>query len=90
MLPHLPHRHLSNRGEKWKKQNIHQFIVASNSAQSVKDNDMACKRCDISTSIKDNGIDLIFVTETWFVHGDETKTVELTPSAFDVKLFPRK
>ena len=34
------------------------FIVASFNAQSVKGNDMACKRCEISTFIKDNGVDL--------------------------------
>ena len=31
---------------------------ASFSAQSVKGNDMACNRCEISTFIKDNGVDL--------------------------------
>ena len=52
---------------------------------------MACKRCEISTFIKDNGVDLIFVTETWIsAHGDEAKTVELAPSGFDVKSFPRQ
>ena len=40
------------------KQNLHSFIVASFNAQSVKGNDMACKRCEISTFIKDNGGDL--------------------------------
>ena len=54
---HLPRRHRSSRGVK-KKQNLHSFIVASISAQSVKVNDMACKRCEISTFIKDNGVDL--------------------------------
>ena len=48
-----------------KKQNLHSFIVASFNAQSVKGNDMACRRCEISTFIKDNGVDLFFVTETW-------------------------
>ena len=52
---------------------------------------MACKRCEISTFIKDNGVDLLFVTETWLsAQGDETKTVELAPSGFDVKSFPRQ
>ena len=52
---------------------------------------MACKRCEISTSIKDNGVDLFFVTETWLSpQGDEVKTVELAPSGFDVKSFPRQ
>ena len=52
---------------------------------------MACKRCEISTFIKDNGVDLFFVTETWLsAHGDEAKTAELAPSGFDVKSFPRQ
>ena len=52
---------------------------------------MACRRCEISTFIKDNGVDLFFVTETWLsAHGDEAKTVELAPSGFDVKSFPRQ
>ena len=60
---------------------LHSFIVASFNAQSVKGNDMAGKHCEISTFIKDNGVDLFFVTETWLsAQGDETKTVELAPS----------
>ena len=52
---------------------------------------MACKRCEISTFIKDNGIDLFLVTETWLSpQGDEAKTVELASSGFDVKSFPRQ
>ena len=52
---------------------------------------MACMRCEISTFVKDNGVDLIFVTETWLsAQGDEAKTVELAPSGFDVKSFPRQ
>ena len=52
---------------------------------------MACERCEISTSIKDNGVDFPFVTETWLsAQGDEAKTIELEPSGFDVKLFPRQ
>ena len=52
---------------------------------------MACKRCEISTFIKDNGVDLFFVTETWLnAQGDEAKTVELAPSGFVVKSFPRQ
>ena len=52
---------------------------------------MDCKRCEISTFIKDNGVDLLFVTETWpSAQGDEAKTVELAPSRFDVKSFPRQ
>ena len=41
---------------------MHPFTVASFNAQSVKGNDMACKRCKISTFIKDNGVELFFVT----------------------------
>ena len=52
---------------------------------------MACKRCEISTFIKDNGVDLFLVTETWLsAQGDEVKTAELAPSGFDVKSFPRQ
>ena len=88
---HLPRRHRSSRGVKRKKQNLHSFIVASFNAQSVKGNDMASKRCEISTSIKDNGVDLFFVTETWVsAQSDEAKTVELAPSGFDVKSFTRQ
>ena len=87
---HLPHRHRSSRGVKRKKQNLHSFIVASFNAQSVKGNDMACKR-EISMFIKDNGVDLFFVTETWLsAQGDEATTVELAPNGFDVKSFPRQ
>ena len=58
-----------------KKQNRHQLIAASFIAQSVKGNDMACKRCEISTSMKDNGVDIFFVTETWLsAQGVEVKT----------------
>ena len=88
---HLPRRHRSSRGVKRKKQNLHSFIVASFNAQPVKGNDMACKRCEISTFVKDNGVDLFCVTETWLsAQGDEAKTVELAPSGFDVKSFPRQ
>ena len=55
---HLPHRHRSSRGVKRKKQNLHSFIVASINAQSVKGDDMTCRRCEISTFMKDNGVDL--------------------------------
>ena len=47
---------------------------------------MAFKRCEISTFIKDNGVDLFYVTETSLsAQGDEAKTVELASSGFDVK-----
>ena len=52
---------------------------------------MACKHYEISPLIKDNGVDLFFVTETWLsTQGDEAKTVELAPIGFDVKSFPRQ
>ena len=41
---------------------------------------MACKRCEISTFIKDNVVDLFFVTEAWLsAQCDEVKTAELAP-----------
>ena len=87
---HLPRHHRSSRGVKRNKLNLHPFIVASFNAQSVKGNDMACKRYKISTFITDNGFDLFFVTKTWLsAQGDEAKPVELEPSGFDVKSFPR-
>ena len=47
----------------------------------MKDCDMACKRCEISTLIEDNDVDLFFVTETWFsAQADKGKTVEGAPS----------
>ena len=68
---------------------MHPFTVASINAQSVKGNDMECKRGEISTFIKGNGVDLFLVTETWLgAQGDEAKTVELAPSGFDEKSFP--
>ena len=83
-------RHRSNRGVKRKKQNVHPFIVASFNAQSVKGNNMSCKR-EISTFIKDNGVYLFSVTETCLsAQGDEAKTVELAPSGLHVKSSPRQ
>ena len=42
---------------------------------------MSCNRCEISTFVKDNGVDLFFVNKTWLsAQGDEAKTVELAPS----------
>ena len=42
---------------------------------------MARKCCKISIFIKDNGLDLFFMTETWLTaQGDVAKTVELAPS----------
>ena len=88
---HPPRRHRSCRGVKRKKQNFHPLIVASFNAQSVKVNDMACKRCEISTFVEDNGVDHFFVTETWLSsQGANAETAELAPSGFDVKSFPRQ
>ena len=57
-----------------KKQNVNPFIVASFNAQSVKGKYMACKRCKISTFIKNNGVDLSFLTETSLsAQGDKQK-----------------
>ena len=55
---HLPRRHRSCRGVKGNKQNLHSFIVASYNAQSVKGNDMACMRCEISTFMNDDGVNI--------------------------------
>ena len=52
---------------------------------------MAIKRCEVLTPMKDDGVDLLFVTETWLsAQGDEAKTVKLAPSGLDVKSFPRQ
>ena len=73
------------------KRNLHSFIVASFNAQSVKSNEMACMRCEISTFIKDNVVDLFFVMEIWLsAQGDEAKTVKFAPSGFAVKSFPHQ
>ena len=70
---------------------MHPFIVASFNAQSVKGNDIACKRCEISKFVNDYGIDLFLETETWLIaQGDEAKSFELAPSRFDVKSFSRQ
>ena len=88
---HVPRRHHSSVGAKRKKQNVHSFIVVSLNAQTVKSNDMAFKRCEISTFMKDNGANIFFVTDTWLsAQGDEAITFEFAPSGFDVKSFPRQ
>ena len=52
---------------------------------------MASKRCEKSTFIKDNGVDLFFVTKTLLsAQGDEAKTFDLASSGFDVKSLPRQ
>ena len=56
----------------------------------MKCNDIACKR-EISKFINDNGADLFLETKTWLSgQGDEVNTIELAPSGFDVKSFPRQ
>ena len=48
------------------------------------------KRCEISSYINDNAIDLMFLTETWLrSHGDKAKIADLVPSGYAVKSFPR-
>ena len=39
---------------------------------------MSCKRCEILTFIKNNGVDLFFC-DINMAQGDEAKTVELAP-----------
>ena len=78
----LARRHRSSRGVKMKKQKVHPFIIASLNTQSGKSNDMPCKHYEISTYIKDNGIDRFFVKETWL---SEANTVELAQSGFDMR-----
>ena len=56
---HLPRRRRSSRCVKRKKQIVHPFIVASFNAQLVKGNEVACKPCETSTFVKDNGADLV-------------------------------
>ena len=74
------------RNAKLMNTNVYKFCEVNTYAQSVKGNYMACKRCEISTFIKDNGVDLLFVTETWLsAQGDKAKTAELAPSGFDMK-----
>ena len=46
---------------------------------------MACRRCEISTAMKDNGVDLFFVTETWLsAQSDKAKTFELAIHQVDL------
>ena len=41
--------------------------------------------------MKDNGVDIFFLTETWLsAQGEEAKTVEFAPSGFDEKSFLRQ
>ena len=57
----LPRRSIrsnrSIRGANRKKQDVQPFIVASFNAQSMNGSEMANRHCEISTFIKDNGVD---------------------------------
>ena len=55
----LPRRHRPNRGANRKKQDVQPYIVASLNAQSINGGEMAYKHCEISTLIKDKGVDYI-------------------------------
>ena len=73
---HLPRRYRSSCGINNKEQNTHSFIVALFNAHLVKSNYMARNPSEI-TCIKDNSINVLFVTETWLsAHSKESKTVE--------------
>ena len=88
---HLLRHHRSILVVKRKKENAHPFIDASFNSMLLNGNDVACIRCEMFKYINDDGIDLLLVTETWLsAQGDEAKIVELVPSGFDVKSFPRQ
>ena len=55
----LPRRHRPNRNANRKKQDVQPFIFASLNAQSMNGGEMAYKHCEISTLIKDKGVDHI-------------------------------
>ena len=60
-------------------------------AQSEIGNDMACKRSEMSTYIRQNGIDLLFVSETWLsAQGDKAKIFELSQSGLLTISLPRQ
>ena len=49
------------------------------------------KRTEISTSICDQHMDILFITETWLrPHGDEGRLHDLTPTRYITKSFPRE
>ena len=48
------------------------------------------RRCDISTFIQDNSIDIVLLTETWLrPAGDDAKIADLAPPGYSVLSFPR-
>nr|KAG5691975.1 hypothetical protein BaRGS_011366 [Batillaria attramentaria] len=64
-----------------------ELCVAVFNARSVSTPE---KRCEIASFVLDNGIDILFITETWLkASGDEAKCVDLAPPGFTVKSFPR-
>ena len=60
----IAHKNKNYYYVKRKKQSMRPLIVASFNTQSVKGNDISCKRGEISTYIEDNGIYHFFVLET--------------------------
>ena len=83
--------HISGYSPKNTKCNFLTIMIIHHNYNIININDMACKRCEISKFIKDNGVDLFFATAMWLsALGDEAKTVELAPSGIDVKSFPRQ
>ena len=52
---------------------------------------MACRRCEISTFMIDNGVYCFFMTATWLsAQDDEAKRDELSPSGFDMEKISRQ
>ena len=62
------------------------FRTALFNAQSVGSSE---KRAEISTFVSDNGIDMLFITETWLnPRGDEAKIADLAPSGYSARSSP--
>ncbi|KAL8615848.1 hypothetical protein ACOMHN_048556 [Nucella lapillus] len=55
----------------------------------VKSDNMAYKRHEIATFIHDNSIDIMYVTETWFVKVEDAKKDELARCGYTAESFPR-
>ena len=63
------------------------FKVAVFNAHSVQ---RRHRRSEIIEFIRDENIDILFITETWLKqHGDENKLKHLTPSGYKIKSVPR-
>ena len=68
-------------------QNDKGLTVSVFSAQSVGPKE---KRAEIVEFVKDECVDILFLTETWMkTHGDESKCVDLTPPGYKLRSFPR-